>query len=781
MNVANLDTLDDLFENSEQKIKFYQVKRAVYMLDSQRLLSIPMKTGTGNPNVLRENKTFLKHYQTLWRQDGLLKEEVEAFLDAQRSELTTFYRTVRSEEPRSLHIRNLTNAADFDYGNFAHDAQAKVFIKDDAVRQKALADNDRILKELRELEKEILDSERIPYEAYFHPEYFLGYEGLLTSEETLLTRVQTLRDERKSAYLDKGGEILDEWMKRYLSHLLIRQALVHQDLLIRKNIHTIVNATSVEDIKDFVLDPFILKQAKLTISDQYPDQVWKVKSYTLIHKELMNEKSLTDQYFHSNAHSTAFWALLAVSLVLLILPIPGARVASYAISCILLADFGVQIGIELHSAFVSIPESIENKKNFYLSAADSFDEVLQNGVATGRIRGGPGSIQDFENLYDMLFWRRVIAVGSFALFFVPWARAEVRRGVRLFHNSFNLLSAMKIPYYARQFGIETADDITMPLIRKKMAEKLGITTQELMTMNEKQLLEKAAEVFSRGKWTRNQFGWYLSGRHEAEILVNKYNFFHDPIIQRKFLEIELPVIQKRMAEKLGITVTELMGMNEKKLLETASEVFSRERWTRIKFGWYISGRQKAKILVKQYKFLHDPIIQHKLWLRTVDMTERALTTIGVREGVIPTVAEALEQGQKELITLIKYRYFPSGAPEFGKLMAEQIVNVKAAIKYLENHQTFLQEMWYRAHVDQALKTLNLDMAHGMAAETFDAFYITVHGHAEKMMAWRALRPIYEMTPRHMKQFEKQMAKRAADHPSQAAFQALKEFHTSIPR
>ncbi len=479
LDPKNTETLDDFFATTKEKVEFLKTKRAI-LINVFRTLAIPMESGTGNANRKREEKIYLHHLQELKKQDGVLLSEVREFLGDNASNLEQFY---KDASENSFAVPQFIKPSDYYqyYEQFeqARQKRIKEFFKPEEVEE-ALHQNAEILAELRYLENEL----RYFHDAYVHPEYFMGAKGNLLSPRTLeqLTRVQRLREKRKTAYLDKGGENLDEWLKGYLSTLMLRQALITQDLLIRKNIYKVVNAKSIDEIKEFVLDPYILDQALKMVEQEYPAQMWRVTAFRKMHTDMMDEVShnFLDNYFDSSGHSAVFWSLVTLQLILLF--IPGAQLGAVAIGYILLTDVVTQTGYEL---FIRAPRSyhmIQNKEDFYLSSTTP-EDIIASG-------GGPGgnNSQDFEKMREDVFWQQAITAGTAPLIF-PWARFETKRALQLFHAKTNWFVGLKIPLYAKNLGIEAGTPLTLSLVHEKMAQRLSISSQEFLNLEAPKLIE----------------------------------------------------------------------------------------------------------------------------------------------------------------------------------------------------------------------------------------------------------------------------------------------------
>ncbi|MBI3019136.1 MAG: hypothetical protein HYY61_04520 [Deltaproteobacteria bacterium] len=466
LNPKNTETLDDFFATSKEKVEFLKTKRAI-MTNVLRILDIPMESGTGNVNQERKEKIYLHHIQDLNKQDGVLLSEVREFLASSMDAAETF---------------SLLQTSDFRYDKFqeAYPKKVQVFLKTPDT-QKALEENTAILKELRHLENEL----RSFHAGYVHPEYFIETKGNLLSPQTLekLKRVQDLRNQRKTVYLDKGGSDLDEWLKGYLGTFMLRQALVAQDLLIRKNIDKVVHARSIDEAKEFILDSFILDQALELVKQEYPAQEWRVTAFRKMHTHMIGELSdgLLDTYFDSSWHSAMFWSLVTLQIILYF--IPGAQLGAVAIGVFLLGDALIQTG---HHLLVKTPRSyhiIQNKEDFYLSSA-----IPEEIIAAGGAGPGGSNYGDFKKMSDDVFWEAVIT-GGVSVLLLPWAKFEAKRALQLFHTKTNWFVSLKIPLYAKNLGIETGTPLTLPLVREKMAQRLGFPTQEFLNLETPKLVE----------------------------------------------------------------------------------------------------------------------------------------------------------------------------------------------------------------------------------------------------------------------------------------------------
>ncbi len=484
LDPKNTETLDDFFDTTKEKIEFLKTKRAI-ITNILRILDIPIESGTGNPNQRREEKTVLYHIQALKKQDGITREEIETFLAESERHIQKFYADAIKDF--SFPIPRLLQSEDYSLRKFSEEYSKKgrEFLKDMTQEQRdsAIAQNRQILAQLRKLEDQF---QHHFYGGYAHPEYFIGTKGNLLYPQTLegLKQIQELREKRKKVYLDKGGAHLDEWLKGYVRTLMLRQALITQDLLVRKNIYKVIQAKTINEIKEFVLDPFILNQALELVQKEYPTQEWRVTSFRNIHTRMMSELSegFLDSWFDSSFHNYFFWGLFALQIILYF--IPGAQLGAVAIGVLLLSDTIVQTG---HHLFVKTPRSyqlIQNKENFYLSSAIPEDIITAGGA-------GPGgsAYEDFGNMRDGVFWDALIT-GGLSVLILPWAKFETKRAIQLFHTKTNWFVSLKIPLYAKNLGIEADMPLTLSLVRGKMAQKLGLSSsEELSNLQAPKLIE----------------------------------------------------------------------------------------------------------------------------------------------------------------------------------------------------------------------------------------------------------------------------------------------------
>ena len=416
LNPKNTETLDDFFTTSKEKVEFLKTKRAIFT-NILHILAVPIETMT-------PEKTYLYHLQDLKKQEGVTQEEVETFLITGEKTIEKLYRD--TFEKYSFPMPILFRYSDYSVKEFLEEYHKKEqeFLKDlsPAQRDHATSQNREILSQLRQLEHHL----QYFHAGYVHPEYFIEAKGNL-HPRTLerLKRVQELRKERKEVYLDKGGADLDTWLKGYIGTLMLRHALIAQDLLIRKSIDKVVHAKTMDEIKEFVLDPFILNQALELVQKEYPTQAWRVENYRKVHADLIHEisESPFDAYFGNSWHSAAFWSLVTLQIILYF--IPGTQLVAVAIGVLLLTDAIVQTGHELHKNFIELPRSLQNKKDFFLSSAIP-EEIMIAGEGPG------GEYQDFSKMEEDIFWSQVIT-GSVSVLLLPWARFEIKRVLKLLH------------------------------------------------------------------------------------------------------------------------------------------------------------------------------------------------------------------------------------------------------------------------------------------------------------------------------------------------------------
>ncbi|MBI2646543.1 MAG: hypothetical protein HYW85_05915, partial [Deltaproteobacteria bacterium] len=525
LNPKDTETLDDFFATTKEKVEFLKTKRAI-ITNIIRILDMPMESGTGNTNHEREEKTFLHHIQDLKKQDGVTRQEVETFLDEGEQHIQKFY--AAASKNHSFSIPRLLEPSDFSFRKFSEEyfKKQREFLKDmsEQQREEAIAQNRKILAELRTLEGHL----RYFHEGYVHPEYFIGTQENLLSPSTVerLKRVQELRKQRKAVYLDKGGATVDEWMKGYVETLMIREALVAQDLLIRKNIDKVVHARSIDEVKEFVLDSFILDQALELVKQEYPTQEWRVTSFRKMHTDMMSELSegFLDSWFDSSFHSYVFWGLFTLQIILYF--IPGAQLGAVAIGVFLLSDAIVQSG---HHLLVKTPRSyhiIQAKENFYLSSA-----IPEEIIAAGGNGPGGNNYEDFDKMRNGVFWDAVIT-GGLSVLILPWAKFETKRALQLFHAKTNWFVSLKIPLYAKNLGIEASTPLTLSLVREKMAQKLGIPAQEFLNLEAPKLIELTLSKL---------------GKEEGAHFLQMVQFFNQQNIAQHLWLTELAQTHKAMA------------------------------------------------------------------------------------------------------------------------------------------------------------------------------------------------------------------------------------------
>ena len=481
LNPKDTETLDDFFATTKEKVEFLKTKRAI-ITNVIRILDITMESGTGNANHEREEKIFLHHIQDLKKQDGVLLSEVREFLGSSMDTSEKFH--TAATQKHSFPLPQLLKPSDYRTGydklQEEYAKKVKIFLKTPDTR-KTLDKNTDLLKELRYLEKDLAYF----HAGYLHPEYFIETKGNLLRPQTLekLKRVQELRTQRKAAYLDQGGADLDEWLRGYISTFMLRQALVTQDLLIRKNIDKVVHARSIDEVKEFVLDSFILDQALELVKQEYPNQEWRVTKFRKMHTHMMSELSegFLDSYFDSSFHSYLFWGLVTIQIILFF--IPGAQLGAVAIGVFLLGDTLVQIG---HHLLIKTPRSyntIQTKEDFYLSSA-----IPEEIISAGGNGPGGNNYENFDKMRDGVFWDAVIT-GGLSLLIIPWAKFETKRALQLFHTKTNWFVKLKTPLYAKNLGIENGTPITLSLVQEKMAQRLGIPAQEFLNLEAPKLIE----------------------------------------------------------------------------------------------------------------------------------------------------------------------------------------------------------------------------------------------------------------------------------------------------
>lgn len=666
----NQQTLDDFFETkvitpidhpptdiirrdflsgkgAEDRLEFLKTKRAVLTSSgtdtaSFRILDLPVKLPAPRLNTeISEEKPFIRHLDTLEKQDGILLSEVDTFLNRYRQKMTQFYIDAQSLlfPVERLHFFSKDDFSQFEE---AFRSQLKTIfenkISDDELKE-MLKQNEEIVHELRALERRIKSTfqDEIPPLGYEHPEYFIGYEKNSPPLDRDLKRIVELREKRKSIYLDRGGERVDEWIKSYLHEWMIRAVLIEQDLLIRKNIYKIIHAETIDDIKEFILDPFILKQALTEVESLYPEELWRIQAFEKMHLDLAERYShtLLTTYFESSARSKAFWIGIALSIALAF--VPGGQIPSYVIGIILLSDFGVELGHEFYESYVTLPNMLENKKGFYRS------------VTYGE---GPGNPSEFQSLEDGIWWKKRIAIGSTLIFFVPWARAEWHRTIDLIHRQTNLFASFKIPYYAKLLGIENSKSLNLSLIQKRMAEKFGISLKKMINENEKAM----------GSYLFTKFG-----------------------------------------KKEGT------------------------KWLQI------------------FRFFQDSEVQKYLWLETYHQCQDAIRLIGFEEGKWPTLEQAKAQAKARIEFYLSKEGHPTIAPEFYELTRKKVSGIEAALHYLEFQGKFLEEAPYIVNPKRALDTLGFSLPQLPSRAELDRIYhlAKARGDREKWGAARYLQDLYQ--------------------------------------
>ncbi|MEK7790027.1 MAG: hypothetical protein AAB309_00190 [Deltaproteobacteria bacterium] len=637
----------DFLSRAEDRLAFLKTKRAVLTNSgtdtaSFRILDLPVKLPAPHLNTeISEEKPFIRHLDTLEKQNGILVEEVETFLNHYRQKMTQFYIETQSLPfpVERLHFFSKDNFSQFEE---AYRSQIKtVFenkISDDALND-MLKQNEEIVRELRAIELRVKSTFRdeIPSTGYEHPEYFIGYEKNRPPLDRDLKRIVELREKRKSIYLDRGGERLDGWIKSYIQEWLIRAVLIEQDLLIRKNIYKIIHAETIDDIKEFILDPFILKQALQEVESMYPEERWRIEAFEKMHLDLADRFShtLLTTYFESSARSKAFWIGIALSIALAF--VPGGQLPSYVIGVILLSDFGLELGHELYESYVPLPDMLENKKGFFRS------------VTYGE---GPGDPSEFQALEDGIWWKKRIAIGSTLIFFIPWARAEWHRTIDLVHQQTNLFTSFKIPYYAKLLGIKHGEQLNLSLIQKRMAEKFGLSLGDLVNANEKTV---------------------------ASYLLNKF------------------------------------------------------------------GKKEGKKWLQLFRFFQDSEVQKYLWLETYHKCHDAIRLIGFEEGQWPTLEQAKAQAKARIEFYLSKEGHPTIAPEFYELTRKKVRDIEEALHHMELQGGVLEEAPYIVNPKRALDTLGLSLQKLPSCAELDRIYhlAKTRGDAERLGAARYLWNLYQ--------------------------------------
>ncbi len=637
----------EIIFQAEDRLEFLKTKRAVLTNSgtdtaSFRILDLPVKLPAPHLNAqISEEKPFIRHLEKLEKQDGVLLSEVETFLNRYRQQMTQFYIDSQSLPfpVERLHFFSKDNFSQFEEAY--HDQLKTVFenkILDEAL-DGMLKENEKILHELRALELGVKSTfrDQIPPLGYEHPQYFIGYKKNRPHLERDLKRIIELRERRKSNYLDRGGDRLDEWIKSYIQEWMIRAVLIEQDLLIRKNIYKIIHADQIDDIKEFILDPFILKQALKEVESLYPEELWRIEAFEKMHSDLADRYShtLLTTYFESSARSKAFWIGIALSIALAF--VPGGQIPSYVIGMILLSDFGLELSHEFYESYITLPNMLENKRGFFHSA--TYGE-------------GPGNPSDFQALEDGIWWKKRIAIGSTLIFFIPWARAEWHRTIDLIHRQTNLFTSFKIPYYAKLLGIENGERMNLSLIQKRMAEKFGVSLGDLVHANEKAM--------------------------ESSLL-------------------------KKFGKKEG------------------------KKWLHI------------------FRFFQDSDVQKYLWLETYHKCQDAIRLIGFEEGQWPTLGMAKAQAKARIEFYLSKEGHPTIAPEFYELSRKKVSGIQDALQYLEFQGEFLEQALYIVNPKLALDTLGFSLPQLPGRKELDRIYYLAkaNGDTEKLGAARYLRDLYQ--------------------------------------
>lgn len=636
----NQQTLDDFFETkvvysidhpstdviqrdflirAADRLEFLKTKRAVLTSSgtdtaSFRILDLPLTLPAPHLNAqVSEEKPFIRHLDTLEKQDGVLLSEVETFLSRYRQKMTQFYIDVRSL-PFPVERLHFFSKDDFSQFEEAFRSQLKTIFENkisDEERDDMLKQNEEIVRELRTLEERVKSTfqDDIPPLGYERPEYFIGYEKNSPPLDRDLKRIVEIREKRKSIYLDRGGEKVDEWIKSYLQEWMIRAALIEQDLLIRKNIQKIIHAETIDDIKEFILDPFILKQALTEVESMYPEELWRIQAFEKMHVDLADRYShtLLTTYFKSSARSKAFWIGIALSIALAF--VPGGQIPSYVIGVILLSDFGVELSHEFYESYITLPNMLENKKGFYRS------------VTYG---DGPGDPSEFQSLEDGIWWKKRIAIGSTLIFFLPWARAEYHRTIDLIHRQTNLFASLKIPYYAKLLGIENSKSLNLSLIQKRMAEKFGISLENLIHANEKAMANFLFTKF---------------GKKEGEKWLYLFRFFQDSDVQ-KYLWLETYHQCQEAIRLIGFEEGQWPTLEMAKAQAKAKIEFylSKEGHPTIAPEFYELSRKKVRAIedALHYLELQGGFVEQAPYIVN---PKRALDTLGLSLSELPSRAE----------------------------------------------------------------------------------------------------------------------------------------------
>ncbi|OGQ17742.1 MAG: hypothetical protein A3B70_05290 [Deltaproteobacteria bacterium RIFCSPHIGHO2_02_FULL_40_11] len=547
----NETTLNDYFKTPDERLAFFKTKKDTF-LNMSRILSIdvPIHSGNMNQDAIQE-KTLYQHIQSLMSQDGLVSEDVSKFLQKNQVQMVHFN---LERDNHSFPVPNLKIEDDYNYAeyNVRYRTMMDEFMghlsRDE--RDEAERLNRYYLYELRDLEKKVLHS-TLPHSAYFHPEYFIGttHAGVPSQDIALLKEIQEIRQKRKEVFLDKGGATVETHAKEYLLNIMVRHALIEKDLKIRKSIYNVVQAKDIEDLKEYIFDPFIMGQAFDMVRSENPNQLWRLQNFESIHKELIEKygSTIVDRVFHSTGHSIFVGVMLGAWLLLTLTGI-GA-VPAYFIGLILLADFGVQLGFEFYEAFWVLPEKLEHKKDFYHSTVLGGQE-------------GPSSLEELQYLQSNLTFKKWWAVGSSALLFLPWARMEWRNSKMFFHKSSKFIR-FKLPRYARYLGLEKVEGLTMTQVEKQVAFKMGISAEELSGLSKLKDFVKRAK--SAGKLKK----------YEAQNLFYIYRFFKHPGVAIQITKMTLTKVEHTLRilnvtpTRVGVTLAEIESSTQRLLRENA--------------------------------------------------------------------------------------------------------------------------------------------------------------------------------------------------------------------
>lgn len=528
-HLADEATLEEFFETDQERLQFLKTKHSM-ILNFNRPLAFPFEAQStkriGSENF--STATLYQHLKNLQTQDGFLWEELLIFLQENERRLQNAHEALRQMVP--LSIPHLEHHPIFDRSHFETQFNQKVeeWIGPRLTESthQALTQNRQIIEKLRTLEEDIADhAVHLPKLAYVHPEYFRESRPGLIPDIFLekLSEIQALREQRKKVYLEKGGQKLDEWVTTYVSMHLIRQMLIHKDLLIRKQIYKVLAAKDLEEIKELALDPFIFRQAM----EQLPkatleEESWRLESYTHMVEEARKnlDTNILESYFESSAHNALFWSLCATTL-LVFLFVPGGQPISYYIGVALLADFGVQTGVQAHQAFWEIPQDCENRREFIHSTVSLSEE-------------GPSNLEDIDILEDALFWKQAWTVGSASLLFMPWAAAEVRRGIRLFHES-NLFILPRATAYAQKTKLPV-HALSLPTIENYVYRQTSISGSTLAALSMKEFIHRASTSV---------------GKREAQKLWFMLQFFRRPVVTA-YLELQRLETFRSAIQTLGV-------------------------------------------------------------------------------------------------------------------------------------------------------------------------------------------------------------------------------------